>query len=163
MAQYTFVQSKNYLKAAKRRIFDSLKQSGFDVTQKHKILIKQYFDQNRIVVPVTKKLNTFLIELYVNGKLDHIQIIPRRKPRNEKINESRKIEYNDYLNSVKWKTFRQEVLIFYGNRCILCDSQFKIEIHHKHYRTFGNETIQDVVPLCQKCHRKHHGRSQFKQ
>lgn len=166
MAKYTFTQSKNYLRAAKRRIIDSLKKSGFDTTQKHKILIKHYFEQNGIVAPVSKKINVFLIDLYLDGKLDHIELIPRRKGRESKNqvldqekNDAKKAEYNEYLNSVKWRNFRQDVFAHYGNKCILCDSPTKVEVHHKHYRTFGNETLQDVVPLCQKCHRKHHGRT----
>lgn len=68
-------------------------------------------------------------------------------------------EYEQYLTSHAWKEFRRKAFAFYGKKCILCDSTTLVEVHHKHYRNFKNEKIEDVIPLCQKCHAKHHGTS----
>jgi len=34
----------------------------------------------------------------------------------------------------------------------------KIVVHHRHYRTFGNESAGDIVILCKPCHKDIHNR-----
>ena len=73
--------------------------------------------------------------------------------------EKRKIDkkkYHKYLLSKKWKLFRQKALDFYGHCCGRCGNKYNIEIHHKTYRNIFNETLSDVIPLCDKCHNHAH-------
>jgi hypothetical protein len=153
--EYTYSQGKVYLRAAKRRVFDSLKSDGIEINgHKHQDLVITYLNRNDIIKPVGVKLNTFLIGLYLSGELGHITLIPKIKRTLSKD----KTTYHEYLKSDRWRKFRKEVFEFYGKNCILCDSPFNVEVHHKHYRTIFKETIKDVVPLCKKCHTKHHSK-----
>ena len=45
----------------------------------------------------------------------------------------------------------QELYNKYGG-CQICKSKVKLEIHHINYTT----DIQDLLLLCQECHKKHH-------
>lgn len=67
----------------------------------------------------------------------------------------RKKKYKDYLNSTAWKKLRK-LKLEQCNCCEKCGSDFKLQVHHKHYRTFGNEDLGDLEVLCIGCHRKEH-------
>lgn len=63
------------------------------------------------------------------------------------------LEYKKYLNSSHWKEvkarYRQSKLI---QECYICGSKNKIHLHHKSYKRIGNENLNDLIPLCEKCH-----------
>lgn len=66
--------------------------------------------------------------------------------------------YPDYINTEHWIHFREEALKFFGVHCGLCNSEKKkIQLHHKTYKNRGRETFNDVIPLCEDCHKKMHG------
>ena len=67
-----------------------------------------------------------------------------------------KQEYLYYLNSEYWQNFRLKVLEYYHYRCAYCKSYNNLEVHHKHYKTLGNETFSDVILLCHWCHNNEH-------
>lgn len=146
----------NKLSAAKRKIFDSLKKEGLNIIGvKHRKLIAIYFNRNDIQRPIEMRWQYVIIKLYENGELP--ECTP--KPKKEKQPADKfKQEYIDYLNSKKWKEFRLKALDYFGHRCGLCDRPDNLQIHHKHYRTLFNETFADVIPLCYKCHKIHHGK-----
>jgi len=41
-------------------------------------------------------------------------------------------------------------------RCADCGGQQKLELHHRHYETVGNESPGDLVALCRDCHEARH-------
>jgi hypothetical protein len=41
-----------------------------------------------------------------------------------------------------------------GSKCERCESQFKLDLHHKNYERLGKELLSDLELLCQGCHRK---------
>ena len=60
-----------------------------------------------------------------------------------------------YLNSKHWRMMRQRVYDFYKGECQRCHSVIPIEqcqVHHRTYKRFGNERINDLVLYCHKCH-----------
>lgn len=72
--------------------------------------------------------------------------------------------YDEYMNGLQWRTWKE--LCFwpfwenvYGVRCcVMCSSQRNLDVHHRHYETFKNESPTDCSPVCRNCHEKHHGK-----
>lgn len=73
------------------------------------------------------------------------------------LNEDAKSTYDDYLLSPHWLEFKKEVLKFYGKKCSHCGDTKKLNVHHLNYDCLGKETFNDVIVLCQNCHKKEHG------
>lgn len=67
------------------------------------------------------------------------------------------MDYRAYLRSSHWKTVRRDALRRAGNKCQLCSSRIRLEVHHNSYEHLWDETEQDVVVLCRRCHAKFHG------
>lgn len=64
-------------------------------------------------------------------------------------------DYQRYLQSRHWYDFRLAIFVLSGGACVGC-GDVADEVHHLHYRTKGNESACDVVPLCRSCHAKEH-------
>lgn len=64
-------------------------------------------------------------------------------------------EYREYLESPHWralsKYFRESV-----GACEECGITDTLNVHHKHYRTLGDEQRNDVRVLCERCHMNTH-------
>lgn len=67
-----------------------------------------------------------------------------------------KQKYYAYLHSQQWKDKRKVALEFYGNNCGMCGSKYSLEVHHRNYKTIFKERIEDLMILCETCHRKFH-------
>lgn len=68
------------------------------------------------------------------------------------------IDYTHYLTTSHWKEVRREALHRAGHKCQLCGkNNRRLNVHHNAYDTLWNESHQDVVVLCEPCHKKHHG------
>jgi 5-methylcytosine-specific restriction endonuclease McrA len=91
------------------------------------------------------------ITLRKAGKLESVAGGAKRKKK-----EGPTGKYADYLNSPHWKEFRLLVMAFWSGECCLCTSDAQ-DVHHRHYRTIGNESLTDCVPLCRQCHTRVHG------
>lgn len=70
----------------------------------------------------------------------------------------RKTKYNQHINSWEWKATRQLVLKRDGNQCTSCSEKTNLHVHHLTYDRFGNELLDDLLTLCENCHRVAHGR-----
>lgn len=67
--------------------------------------------------------------------------------------------YGDYLETDHWFHFKKEAIKFFGHKCQLCNSNTnEIHIHHKTYENRGRETFNDVIPLCDGCHKLVHNK-----
>ena len=64
--------------------------------------------------------------------------------------------YEEYLLTEHWKMARDSVLLFWDNRCMICNSEEKIHVHHRTYVRLGDEQMNDLVPLCEECHSLFH-------
>lgn len=63
-------------------------------------------------------------------------------------------EYVAYLDSPAWATTRATMLELAGHRCQGpgCGVRTGLQVHHRHYRSLGNEAWGDLVVLCPSCH-----------
>ena len=61
-------------------------------------------------------------------------------------------QYIAYLNSKAWKAKKKLMFGKFGKSCQACRNTKKIDVHHLHYRNFGDELLQDLMVLCRKCH-----------
>lgn len=60
-----------------------------------------------------------------------------------------------YYTSRRWRWLRAAVITLAGGKCADCDAR-ATEVHHKSYRHFRHEWLDELEPLCQKCHTKRH-------
>lgn len=68
--------------------------------------------------------------------------------------------YNEQLKDQRWKAFRQFVFAVRGCKCEMCGYRENLQVHHPKYtkgRAAWEYTCNDVVVLCDKCHKKVHG------
>lgn len=66
-------------------------------------------------------------------------------------------EYLSYLASDEWEDIRQAKLNKVGRACEMCKATSNLQVHHKDYdQGFGYETEQDLIVLCDRCHKKEH-------
>ena len=72
------------------------------------------------------------------------------------IEPTEKESYEDYLQSDVWQRTRELALEYYGSRCCLCNSNEKLNVHHRTYEHKGNERLADLIVLCRDCHASYH-------
>jgi 5-methylcytosine-specific restriction endonuclease McrA len=83
--------------------------------------------------------------------------------KNYKIASENKVPYSPYsekLKDKKWKAFRNFVFVVRGCKCEMCGATQKLQVHHPKYvkgRKAWEYTCNEVVVLCEQCHRKAHG------
>jgi 5-methylcytosine-specific restriction endonuclease McrA len=65
--------------------------------------------------------------------------------------------YKDYLETDHWKQLRKRKLRLSGYKCQICGSKEDLNVHHNTYENRGCEKDEDLVVLCNECHKKHHG------
>ena len=64
-----------------------------------------------------------------------------------------------YAQTPEWKKIRKEVIEEAGGRCRLCNSDEKLQVHHRIYNedcAAGIESKQDLTVLCGRCHLTFH-------
>jgi len=60
--------------------------------------------------------------------------------------------YSEYLSTSHWAGLKLAVRDHYRS-CVLCgQDEGKLNTHHKHYKTLGNESLFDLSLLCDGCH-----------
>lgn len=72
------------------------------------------------------------------------------------------LSYGSYLNSPAWANKRREALERDKGRCSQCDSETKLQVHHLHYETLGEEKLDSLETLCKGCHERQHNRKKSK-
>jgi hypothetical protein len=65
------------------------------------------------------------------------------------------IAHREYLKSVTWQDIRQSVVDRDKNKCKQCGNK-GYDVHHKHYKNWGNEKLEDLITLCRACHEQYH-------
>lgn len=69
-----------------------------------------------------------------------------------------KMPYSQYLQSDRWKVVAEKRKAIDNYRCRECgDSEF-LSVHHVTYENRGLESLEDLVTLCDECHRARHGK-----
>ena len=69
------------------------------------------------------------------------------------------LDYQKYMRSKEWKAKRQEKLEACDHKCECEGGCYRkaTQIHHLHYDTLGEESMEDLQALCPKCHMKKSG------
>lgn len=74
-------------------------------------------------------------------------------------------DYEDYLESGTWKDKKTSKIENVGSCCQKCGSEIQrssLHLHHKHYeKEFGEETDEDLMLVCEKCHHELHQDLEF--
>jgi 5-methylcytosine-specific restriction endonuclease McrA len=67
--------------------------------------------------------------------------------------------YIEYMRSPAWKKKRQEALKRDNYKCRTCGAiehglygTQDLEVHHRHYDNFTNESLETLTTLCKECH-----------
>jgi hypothetical protein len=68
--------------------------------------------------------------------------------------EYRSMDYQDYLRSDRWRTIRRLKREQAGEKCELCNSEDRLEVHHRTYDRRGEERLSDLTVLCHSCHER---------
>ena len=73
-------------------------------------------------------------------------------------NELRDMEYSEFLKTDYRKELSRHAKELSWWRCQICNSDKKLETHHRCYDNRGVEwkELADLIVLCEKCHRKYH-------
>lgn len=70
------------------------------------------------------------------------------------------IVYKEYhkrvLKGSHWKSLKLQAIHRAGNRCQLCNAKGRLHVHHRTYENIGNESLNDLIVLCNDCHEKFH-------
>lgn len=67
-----------------------------------------------------------------------------------------RIHYAAYLESNAWKRMRAVMLEKAGGRCQVCNRDRRLNVHHRTYERIGNEIPDDLIVLCEPCHKLFH-------
>lgn len=64
------------------------------------------------------------------------------------------IDYDAYIRSDDWlkSPVRVASLIDHEYKCGMCTSDYRVAVHHITYENLGSEKIEDLIPLCKRCH-----------
>lgn len=64
------------------------------------------------------------------------------------------VDYKKYMRSKEWKAKRQEKLEVCDHKCECEGGCYRkaTQVHHLHYDTLGEESMEDLQALCPKCH-----------
>ena len=99
---------------------------------------------------------------YITPKPDNITITPKKKNVAQKKKKPQKkkrhISYQKYLESDEWRDRRNKRIDLDEHKCQICGARHNLEVHHLTYARIFNEDIDDLITLCDKCHRTVHGR-----
>ena len=69
--------------------------------------------------------------------------------------------FEEYRLTREWQTKRTQALARAGYRCQVCGCRdTRLDVHHNTYDHYGDESIYDLVVLCERCHGLFHERLQ---
>lgn len=91
----------------------------------------------------------FIVEYIVKGHIFPVEKAQKRL---------KDMPYSEFLKTPYWKAIRAYVKDKAGNKCSICGSKTRLQIHHKTYAHHGDELhhLQDLVCVCEKCHNQIH-------
>ena len=70
----------------------------------------------------------------------------------------RKMPFAEYWVQREWQARRTATLVRADYRCQTCgDADVRLDVHHNTYERSGDESIFDLVALCDRCHALFHG------
>ncbi len=70
-----------------------------------------------------------------------------------------KTEYHFYLQSDQWKGIRSQVINRDKGVCQICKEETLLpQVHHLTYKNIFNEKLEDLITICDNCHREIHNK-----
>lgn len=68
------------------------------------------------------------------------------------------MDYHDFLETPYWKAIAEKVKYKANFRCQICNSNERLNVHHRSYKNHGDELhhMGDLICICKDCHEKHH-------
>jgi hypothetical protein len=72
-------------------------------------------------------------------------------------------KYFLYLTSETWKKKRQAIHDRDNNICRICANEASTEVHHLTYKNIYNEPLEDLIAVCNTCHKKEHNKPTIEQ
>ena len=66
------------------------------------------------------------------------------------------VDYKKYILSSEFRKLRNKILNERGYNCERCSSSKNLQLHHLTYQRLGLELENDLIILCQKCHKEIH-------
>lgn len=76
--------------------------------------------------------------------------------RQRRLTELRTMPYKAYLQSSEWQETRKDALRRARYRCQVCNSDGRLNVHHRTYERRGCEYASDLLVLCSNCHETFH-------
>lgn len=70
--------------------------------------------------------------------------------------ERKFIDYFEWMKSPAWRRIRNRKMKESGYKCELCGSAKNLHVHHITYENIGHEPMDDLLVVCNKCHKKLH-------
>lgn len=65
--------------------------------------------------------------------------------------------HKKYLDTTTWQGKREFVLSRDNYTCVICHTYGgKLHVHHKTYKRHGNESLTDLITVCERCHKDLH-------
>ncbi len=64
--------------------------------------------------------------------------------------------YEEYIQSQEWKSRAEAAKARAGYRCMVCNANKELQVHHRTYARLGNEYCRDLIVLCDGCHTLFH-------
>lgn len=64
-----------------------------------------------------------------------------------------KVNYNDYINFMYWKLFKERILLENNFKCFICGLIENVDVYYVN-KNLGREIFKDVVVKCDKCNCK---------
>ncbi len=108
---------------------------------------------------IIAKLETEKDEKKIIGFLRIVNLINSIKKRIYQNQDIRWASYGEYLKSEQWGQLRKSKLKEVNYKCQLCNSNKELNVHHRTYERIFRESIEDLIVLCESCHRKFHKNS----
>lgn len=71
------------------------------------------------------------------------------------------INYYEYIKSTEWYERTKEIRARRGGRCECCLMRNGSSVHHRTYERLGNELPEDLIHVCDCCHKMIHGLGVF--
>ena len=74
-----------------------------------------------------------------------------------RLSELKSMDYKLYLQTEEWQRTRLDAIERAHGMCEKCGSADNLQVHHKTYERRGEELPEDLIVLCEQCHKKEHG------
>jgi 5-methylcytosine-specific restriction endonuclease McrA len=80
-----------------------------------------------------------------------------RRVHQARVARVKKMPFSEYRLTEDWQAKRAFALARAGFRCQVCAaSDTRLDVHHNSYERYGEESVFDLVVLCERCHELFH-------